>query len=87
MSSLVEKSLEMSPDSSASAGGRRHCGISTELYVLINNAVRVVPTGKFFFSWEEQANFLVHFQALFKGQQRVRQKEPGSDQMPRRTTS
>lgn len=46
----VENVLETSPASSASAGGWHHCGISTELYVLINNVVLVVATGEFFSS-------------------------------------
>lgn len=49
VSNPVENVLEMSPASSASAGGWCHCGISTELYVLINNVVLVVATGEFFF--------------------------------------
>ena len=48
--------------------------------------VLVVAAGGFFFSWEEPAEFLIHFKALYEEQQRVRQKELGSDQAPRRTT-
>lgn len=69
--------LEMSPASSASAGGWCHCGISTELYVLINNVVLVVATGEFFFSWEEPAKLLIHFQPLFKEQQQGDRKSLG----------
>lgn len=85
VSNPVGNVLEMSPASSASAGGWRHCGISTELYVLINNVVLVVATGEFFFSWEGPANFLIRFQALFKEPQSGRSKEVESGQMLRTT--
>lgn len=73
----------MSPASSASAEGWRHCGISTELCVLINNAVLELPLVNSFSPGRCQESALFHVQALFKGQQRVRQKEVGSGQVPR----
>lgn len=57
-----------------------------QTYVLINNVMwLVVATSEFFFSREKPAKYHIHFQALFKQQQRIRQEELERGQVPRRS--